>query len=260
MEAFVSNTSTLSSDSVRHAVPNAEVRLYKDGVLEATLHYDPDYESICNGNCGFRSSRYLSDRPVVVEYGATYHVEVSAPEYPNMRSELIVAEQSLQNVLLEAIVSDTLITYDISYIDPLPGVVIDTVRLQYSFEGDRNDLLQLELHWGHRIDSLAKYWIPIPENYPLPLSYDNDSLQLFTCPVFNTKENDMHIQYRTFSIDLVRYPEEYVAFKKEIRAQENSDVAGLYAASPTPIPTNMIDGFGYFFILEHHEVYYEVKQ
>ncbi len=258
MEVLISNAVSFDTDTFRHAVTNAEVTLYKNGTFAASLYYTP--MDNCDGGCGFRFSRYLTDRPVEVEYGANYHLEVSAPGYPDLSSEPVYAQRQLSGVKLAAVFSDTTFYFNDPNYPELNVVRVDTLALQYDFLGDRQDELKLEFYRSYRIDtSPISFWFPDP-NDQVELSVENSNPQVFTYPTFSNISLEAEGPGSYFTIDLVRYPAAFVAFRDEISKQRNTNnIAGIYAASPTPIPTNMIGGYGYFTILEHYMIYHDFE-
>lgn len=254
MEVYVSKLLPFSQDSIEFGVPDAEVLLYKNGIVETQMRHIAITN--CNGLdsvCVLGSSKHISDDTLHLEYGATYHIEVNAPGFPSVFSESIVADQHLDGFSFDLVERDSLSLYG------RPALLIDTLSLEYRYSGNPQDRLYL-------FSEEASFFYFKPEynnrnrtlydpryHYALALSPLSSGLQEFVRPgsALNGYGTDA-IAY-PFSLHVARYPADYLRFLDIIQAQDN-DVSGVYATSPVPIPTNMVGGEGYFVIIEHYDL------
>lgn len=252
-QVFISKLLPFDTDTVQYGLPDAEVLLYKNNEVETELHYlqvqDCGDQIGDNGVCLFRSSRHVSDDTLHLEYGAIYHVEVKAPGFPTVRSEPVVATQSLQNLEARAIVSDSVTPSGWT-----SGLVLDTIDIRYDYIGNPTDQLYITLSAGFNF--LHEDWRRSPLMNPtdhgrLKLNPFNSDFHLIRPgPYFFY---DDHFLTQSFSLHITRYPAGFARFYDLIEMQD-SDISGLYASAPAPIPTNIIGGEGYFVIIEHYKI------
>jgi len=255
VQVFISRLLPLSMDSIKYGVPDAEVTLYKNGKLEAELFY----QKIQNcgdqigddGICLFSSSKHISDDSLQLESGARYYIEVKAAGFPTVRSESILFTPQVQDLRIDATVRDS-----INISSRRLGLIIDSISLEYNYTGDITDQLFLFLknNYWYRFDEGIYQQIFDPRSYyPIPLDPLNTDTQQFISPgpIFNGY--DTYLQEYSFSLHIARYPTNYIEFVDLVNNQD-SDISGLYASAPAPIPTNMIGGEGYFVIIEHYKI------
>lgn len=251
MEVAVSNTASLDDKQVIHEVPEARVVLYKGDSLVSELYYDGDAYVNCDCS-GFVASQHISEAPINVEYGSTYRLEVSASGYPTLISEELLAERKLTNISFDATIRDTLLLSDFS--EPLPISIIETVYLKYFSKDVEGDRVKLELYL--KDERRAYFNLPSPEDQmDLPLQISK--VDTLSGSIFSV-DNEEYRVFNSFTLELIRYPAEYNQVWDKIFYQ-TEDISGLYASSPTPVPTNMKGGYGYFVIPERYAIRHEVR-
>ena len=266
VEIFISSLQPLDSDTIQYGVDDAEVALYRNDTLEALLQYITDSTSCGggfgpDGQCTLRSSKYISDSSIIIREGATYHVEVTAPRFPSVRSQPVVAIRGLQKLDVRSVVTMT--------VDPsnqIPALSIDSILVHYEYISAPDDPLYLYLNFD--IDNRPERgWTEGVRNPTGDSRLKLDpsaNYQEFISPgrlinSYGSVSGSLDLTQFDFSVAITRYPAAYLHFYETITAQD-LDISGLYSAPPVPIPTNMIGGGGYFVILENYNVgHYSVE-
>ena len=253
IEVFVSKTANFDSKEINYGIADARVVLYENNQFLSEVYYDPDYLSDCSGKCGLLPSRYISTDSINVKYGSTYRIEVEASAYPLLHSEEIIAERNLTDVLFEAIIVDTIIQR-FSSTDRQAFAYIDSIYLQYNLARDNSDVLTLGVY-DNRVSRYATVSVPTPESqYRDELPRSNVNVKGYSAASFSLS----NLYKSSFTVEFIRYPPEFtLIYDRLIKSEE--DIAGLYASSPTPAPTNMLGGYGYFVIAERYAIQHVVK-
>ena len=262
-EVFISKLFSIYADTIDYGVPNAVVKLYRNDSLETTLLYSSIYNSTCSevtpsGQCPFRGSKYISVDSITLQDDAIYRIEVQAAGFPIVHSDPVVFNRNLQNLSLETVVTDTVTGFN----RKRKALTIDTIAVDYAYTGVREDLLYLYLNYD--LDSReSSGWqgsmLSPTYEYRIPLSHVGGNQQ-FIKPgnVIGHYYSEFPIE-NSFSVHVTRYPVDYVRFYESVQAQD-LEISGLYAGAPSPIPTNMTGGLGYFVILENYIGDYYVLQ
>ena len=256
-EVFVSKLLPLDADTIDYGVPTAEVRLYRNDSLETLLPYAPLYGSNCgdldpNGRCPFFGSKHISPDSLQLQDGAVYRIEVEAAGFPPVSSEAVVFNRQLRNLSIETVVTDTVTGVS----QQRKALTIDTIRIEHEYVGGRDDLRYLYIDFDYadsrRIYSDWQEGTTSPlSDWRIPLDAA-EGKQVFVepGPAINYQSAGYAIDF-SFSVNVTRYPADYVRFYETVIAQDLT-VSGLYGGAPTSIPSNMTGGFGYFVILEHY--------
>ena len=255
MQVLLSTVVDFTTESFRHAVPDATVELYEDDKLLARLHAKDD-EWTCASGCAFIYTRYLSDGPLTVTVGATYHVVVSAPGFPEVRSEAVTAERQLYNVQLSAAIPDEADSFPDPNHPDARNSRVDRLSVAYGFRGDSRDQIALELYSGYRIDTIVpRYFFPWPEeSIELPSSADVDRVLVDPFEA-SVRTNWDRSTGPNVTLDLVRYPADFRDFWDAVKKQRSTSfLPGASSASPATIPNRMRGGYGFFTILEHYQL------
>ncbi|NJC26475.1 DUF4249 family protein [Neolewinella antarctica] len=263
-EVRISKSLTPASLELEYRVPDAKVRLFKNDSLLTTLHNYPAYDAKRWRFGGYTSSVYLSDEIVVVEEGARYHLVIDAPNYPVVRSDAVVATNALSNVEVEAV---------IRYLPPNflgdSFSIIDTLSIKYYNSGSIDDEIYVA----------ASFRNSSPDVAGLPFKFDRDtSIYHHDFPYGRSQLllNPISTDWQTFidpskyrinssnfghdaSIIVIRVPEQFTNFSDIVAAQDLQSLSGLYATSPTTVPTNMIGGYGIFTIIERHHGLFDLR-
>ncbi|WP_170067683.1 DUF4249 family protein [Neolewinella xylanilytica] len=255
-EVFISKLLPLDADTIDYGVPSAMVKLYRNDSLETTLLYSLIYGSNCgevgpSGRCPFSASKHISPDSLQLQDGAVYRIEVEAAGFPTVSSEAVVFNRNLQNLSIETVVTDT-----VTGSRQRKALTIDTIAIDYDYTGGREDLLYLYLDFDFR-DSRSVYndWLwgingPVAD-WRIPLNTAGGK-QVFVQPGPAIDQRPVGFPIdRSFTVNITRYPAEYLRFYETVTAQDLT-VSGIYAGAPSSIPTNMTGGLGYFVILEHY--------
>lgn len=268
LEVYVSNTLPLTADVIDHSVTNASVILYRQGEPEIKLRYDSLYEyglDTVRQSSGFSESRYISEDPVEVQYGDYYELEVSVPGYPPVRSEAVLAEKKLNNVVLNVFVKDTI---EMGYIrdslgreviGPRQAFRLDSLALGYTAVNISEDKVYLRRIYRNPRLGYSSERIPHRpyrrDVYDLPSN--SFPGRVFANPVFGNSISSGELEgysHWGFYIELIRRPAEYLAFYDALSASTGWAVTGLYAPSIAPVPSNISGGYGFFGVVESYGV------
>ncbi|NJC26474.1 DUF4249 family protein [Neolewinella antarctica] len=265
-EVRISKSLTPASLELAYRVPDAEVKLFKNDSLLTNLQNYPAYDAKSWRFGGYRSSVYLSDEIIIVEEGANYHLVIDAPSYPTVRSEAVVAITTLRDVKLEATFSFT--EPDFS---GKSRKIIDKMSIKYTNVGDMTGEIYVT----------TTYQNNSPDVFGLPIKYDRDTSvyhhdfvygeeylrldplsmgwQTFIDPTSRKNPNPFGLLGSPTSLSIIRVPEAYTNFSNIVVAQDLQSLSGLYATSPTTVPTNMIGGYGIFTIIERHHGLFDLR-
>lgn len=239
--------------TIDFSVQDASVRLFKNGEMAAELSYDPQIRPPhCPIDSLFSGSKYLSDEIIIVEYGATYFVEVSVPGFPNVRSEEVSAVNKLKNFEFRAALKDTIFESGENRIR------LDTINVKYDYSGNFDDDIRIV-----RLFDKFRCEMPLEDRSSfqfddvfytafIVLSPENSTQQILISPEAPNTGWRYEFGNTTYYVDVLRFPEAFIDFRNAIRQQDVEALSGIYSTSPAPIPTNMIGGYGYFVIPERH--------